>query len=83
MTQGLVIGVGPPLIPLKLWAMRKLGDSGFAYYIRARIAGKIPGRKGGLAPRQMFFKAWYQTCEQLGSQMDECHEKILERGAVA
>ncbi len=72
-----------PLIPLKLWAMRKLGDSGFAYYIRARIAGKILGKQGGLGAHFMFKRAFMVTWQRMEKQMDECHEKILERWAVA
>ncbi len=71
------------MVGLKLWAMQKLGDSGWAYYIRLKIAGKIPGKKGGLKPRLMFHLGFNQVQMQLQSIMDECHDKIVERWAVA
>ena len=39
----------PPLQELKNWAQVKLGDSNIGYYLQKRIAGKIPGKEGGVS----------------------------------
>lgn len=50
-----------PLAPLAYWAKRKFGNPKLGSYIRRKIAGAIPGKKGGTQAFKYFEKAFKAT----------------------
>lgn len=62
-----------PIGPLKLWALRVLGDEGAAYAVRWKIKQK--GTKGAF----MFKRAFEQSKSFIASQQQELAEKIAGR----
>ncbi len=62
-----------PIGPLKLWALRVLGDEGLAYAVRWKIKRK--GTKGA----HMFKKAFEQSKAFVATQQQTLAEKIARR----